>query len=329
MAEPADPSELLALQLMQQHWEELKAEQDDRPDEEMNDFKLALQMQLLSVVNHFQSLEDRRYCHQVYPQPDTEQLDPITATAAEQSEDASYWAPDTAAPRTVVGTLRIADSESSEASERGTADSSAAAADGPDLACAACHEVQDEKLATRVPCGHAYCPDCLTSLFEGATTDESLFPPRCCRQPIPLDAAKSWLPRGLITEFERKQLEFTTANRTYCSNTKCSLFIPPKDIASDRAHCQSCNEWTCTICKSAQHNDMCPDDPSKAEFVALKEENAWQQCFGCKNLVGLTSGCNHVTCRCGKQFCYECGDEWRTCSCEQWEERRIILRGNE
>ena len=31
-----------------------------------------------------------------------------------------------------------------------------------------------------------------------------------------------------------------------------------------------------------------------------------------------------VRCRCGYQFCYNCGSKWKTCSCEQWDERRLL-----
>jgi hypothetical protein len=45
----------------------------------------------------------------------------------------------------------------------------------------------------------------------------------------------------------------------------------------------------------------------------------------------LTLGC----CRCGYEFCYTCGKEWKnkkqTCSCLLWDERNLIrndIRGN-
>jgi hypothetical protein len=30
-----------------------------------------------------------------------------------------------------------------------------------------------------------------------------------------------------------------------------------------------------------------------------------------------------MTCYCGYEFCYECAAKWKTCRCEQWEERRL------
>jgi hypothetical protein len=31
-------------------------------------------------------------------------------------------------------------------------------------------------------------------------------------------------------------------------------------------------------------------------------------------------------CLCGAQFCYNCGIQWKTCSCEQWNEHRLLAR---
>ncbi|OQE07785.1 hypothetical protein PENVUL_c012G01243 [Penicillium vulpinum] len=31
-------------------------------------------------------------------------------------------------------------------------------------------------------------------------------------------------------------------------------------------------------------------------------------------------------CRCGAQFCYNCGQQWKNCECEQWDEHRLLAR---
>ena len=47
----------------------------------------------------------------------------------------------------------------------------------------------------------------------------------------------------------------------------------------------------------------------------LAEEEGWKRCFQCKALVEHREACQHMTCRCGTQFCYVCCRRWRTCSC--------------
>ena len=55
-----------------------------------------------------------------------------------------------------------------------------------DVACVACTEVCHPSEAITAPCGHAYCDECLANLFQSSMTDETLYPPRCCKQPIPI-----------------------------------------------------------------------------------------------------------------------------------------------
>ena len=47
----------------------------------------------------------------------------------------------------------------------------------------------------------------------------------------------------------------------------------------------------------------------------LAEEEGWKRCFNCQALVEHREACQHMTCRCGTQFCYVCGLRWRTCGC--------------
>jgi hypothetical protein len=35
------------------------------------------------------------------------------------------------------------------------------------------------------------------------------------------------------------------------------------------------------------------------------------------------------SCHCKAEFCYVCGARWKTCRCEQWEERRLYDRANQ
>ncbi|PYI20440.1 hypothetical protein BO99DRAFT_456587 [Aspergillus violaceofuscus CBS 115571] len=41
----------------------------------------------------------------------------------------------------------------------------------------------------------------------------------------------------------------------------------------------------------------------------------WQTCPRCGRLVELDSGCHHMICLCGVEFCYFCGRVWKTCRC--------------
>ena len=36
-----------------------------------------------------------------------------------------------------------------------------------------------------------------------------------------------------------------------------------------------------------------------------------------------------TVCLCRAQFCYECGETWKTCTCPQWRERLLLARAND
>ncbi|OAA64405.1 Zinc finger, C6HC-type [Niveomyces insectorum RCEF 264] len=207
--------------------------------------------------------------------------------------------------------------------------------------------------AIRAPCKHDYCAACIFGLFDAATKDETLFPPRCCRQTIPLGddddedgtgdgntdcgrLVRAALPPATIATFRAKALEFSTANRIYCHDPTCSTFIPPSTPAvdvdavdtantADAVVCPRCNKATCTLCKTAAHADFpCPDNESDKQMLALAAEQGWRRCNACQHIVELNTGCNHITCRCKAEFCYKCGEKWKTCPCDSYDEIHLV-----
>lgn len=195
------------------------------------------------------------------------------------------------------------------------------------------------------PCMHEYCRRCIADLFKAAMNDESLFPPRCCSQPIPLGLNQIFLPAKLVGQYRAKELEYATKDRTYCHSPNCSTFIPPVFIKGDIAICPKCQSETCSICKSPSHDDDCPQDIATLDLLGIAAENGWQRCYSCRRMVDLITGCNHISmfqrplgtalligillaCRCGAQFCYVCGVRWKDCSCDQWDEHRLLDRAN-
>jgi len=162
--------------------------------------------------------------------------------------------------------------------------------------CAVCFEEYRITSMFSLSCGDWYCVDCLKTLFLNATTDETLFPPRCCRQLIPLEYIQRELSINELRAFRDSEIEFSTHDRTYCSNLRCGKFIPPVDIAGDRAECPRCFDITCTACKAAFHegND-CPADLALQATISLAHAQGWQRCYACRAMVELDYGCNHMT----------------------------------
>ncbi|RYO75013.1 hypothetical protein DL766_007819 [Monosporascus sp. MC13-8B] len=204
--------------------------------------------------------------------------------------------------------------------------------------CEACGDRKHFAELARAPCRHEYCRGCLGRLFENAMVDETLFPPRCCKQPIPLHQNLVFLDADVARRFRGKAVEFSTPNRTYCHDGRCRAFVPPSRYVHDAedggsvaatARCGECGARTCTACKGAAHRGDCPHDVQLQQVIRLAREQGWQRCRNCWGMVELNMGCNHMTCRCGFQFCYVCGSRWKTCQCEQWDERRLLERAEQ
>ncbi|KAJ5277226.1 hypothetical protein N7524_003379 [Penicillium chrysogenum] len=75
--------------------------------------------------------------------------------------------------------------------------------------CIACSESRPESDTIQNSCSHVYCQGCVIRLLQNALADESLFPPRCCRQPLPLEGA-----RGIIND----ELWILLALDTFCQH---------------------------------------------------------------------------------------------------------------
>ncbi|KAH0359485.1 hypothetical protein KCU65_g9938, partial [Aureobasidium melanogenum] len=197
--------------------------------------------------------------------------------------------------------------------------------------CVACTDTLPWSRILEAPCGHHYCSECLSELFELSMKDETLYPPRCCQRTIPLEDAKLVLDPKLVRNFEHKSIELDTKDRTYCFDPRCSAFIPAEHIADDVTGCPDCGKRTCAVCKAAAHRGDCPHDEALQQLLQAAEAQGWQRCYSCRRLVELRHGCNHMTCLCGAQFCYVCGASWspRACNHPQWDEARLQERAEQ
>jgi hypothetical protein len=145
---------------------------------------------------------------------------------------------------------------------------------------------------------HHYCIECLRNMVTRASREEAYYPPRCCKQPIPLDKFKKYLTSEELDAISSASVEFSTTNRVYCSNRQCSRFIYPERVEPglDRATCGHCNQLTCSICKNPYHPDIdCPEDQAAQQAQELARQEGWQSCPDCHRLVDLMSGCFHMT----------------------------------
>lgn len=184
--------------------------------------------------------------------------------------------------------------------------------------CVSCLDDIPVKDTIQVPC-HSYCKDCFIRLVTAAVQNEQQWPPKCCLNQIPFRVIVKHIPDELKTTFQERasEWELPVSERVYCSNPECAVWIQPKKInlAKRQAKCER-GHVTCTICRGRAHSsDDCPQDYDMNLTNILAEEEGWKRCSNCHALVEHKEACQHMTCRCGHEFCYVCGQRWRTCQC--------------
>ncbi|PTB69823.1 hypothetical protein BBK36DRAFT_1110025 [Trichoderma citrinoviride] len=184
--------------------------------------------------------------------------------------------------------------------------------------CISCLDDVAVKDTVKVPC-HNYCRDCFVRLVSAAVQNEQQWPPKCCLNQIPFKTVLKNIPEELKKRFRERSSEWgiPVSERVYCHNADCGVWIKPGRISLVRrqARCEH-GHVTCIICRGQAHgNDECPQDQDLHLTKLLAEEEGWKHCYSCRALVEHKEACQHMTCRCGAQFCYVCGLRWRTCGC--------------
>ncbi|KAI3687783.1 hypothetical protein L1987_81486 [Smallanthus sonchifolius] len=198
-------------------------------------------------------------------------------------------------------------------------------------------------------CTHRYCYSCIKQHAEVKLLHGML--PKCphegCKSELRVESCEKFLTPKL-TEMMRQRLKedsIPVTEKVYCPHPKCSTLMSrtelrglPKLINEIGAvTCYKCHGNFCINCRVPWHKNMnCAEykrrnptqlvEESKLKNLAAK--NLWRQCIKCKHMIELAAGCYHITCRCGFEFCYTCGAEWKnkkaTCTCPLWDEENIV-----
>lgn len=188
------------------------------------------------------------------------------------------------------------------------------------LKCFCCHEpITGDTEPITTDCSHHFDVECFELIIGLAIKDVSL--PTCCGELIPTRRFLHRIPYELKTRFLEKEMEMMIEpkDRLYCPQPRCLAFIGDiSDTETLSASCWNCSFEVCTRCRREMHSSLIECRPSEddPEVLNMGQRKGWQRCYNCRSMVEILDGCNHITCRCSAEFCYQCGKPWRPRACE-------------
>lgn len=214
------------------------------------------------------------------------------------------------------------------------------AAEAVESSCVCCRDdFKKAKTLRTLPCSHKYCNKCLRILVQQALMEELKMPPKCCGIALSTPLLKSIMTHDEQSVFMKGIQHYATPweERVYCPKPSCNEFISrPRQVDPKRPFqlvCRECGTKICSICKHDAHGagQDCPLDWELDVVLRMGKAKGWKRCYKCRNLVELSQGCSHITCRCKAQFCYICGAIWdptigcpNYCTGEEELERRRL-----
>jgi len=229
------------------------------------------------------------------------------------------------------------------------------------LPCAICLEnVPKRKFHVIGTCMHGFCVECLEQQIL-QNVQSKKFPVFCpepqCGQTIATAECAILLDSDeAVAQLNKLEVEHSipVSQRFYCPYPTCSALMIAEPAATEpqrprgdggmqrdptpSAECMECHRLVCMICRSAWHSGYtCAQfqalNPGQRQaedqqLFQLAQNERWKRCMRCGHMIELNTGCNHITCQCGYEFCYQCGTEWQggtqRCGCAIWEERNLM-----
>ncbi|KAL1195115.1 E3 ubiquitin-protein ligase RSL1 [Cardamine amara subsp. amara] len=227
--------------------------------------------------------------------------------------------------------------------------------------CSICCEDRQSEMMLTLKCTHKFCSHCMKTYVEGKVQSSEV-PIRCpqvqCKHYISAAECKSFLPVATFKSFEEANVRSRNSGKIYCPYPNCSFLLDPLEcISSGRAsassssqsensccvECPVCERFVCVDCGVPWHASMSCEEfqilpvderyPDDITLHRLAKYKRWRRCQQCRIMIELAYGCNHMTCRCGHEFCYSCGAEYRegqqTCTCAFWDDEEEDLENAE
>ncbi|CAF1031505.1 unnamed protein product [Rotaria sordida] len=197
----------------------------------------------------------------------------------------------------------------------------------PDICTNCCCDMNELTPMTALKsCSHWLCNHCWKQYLENSI--KSIRVIRCpewnCCSLVDIGTILSLVNIHYMNIYERNiEKCLVNLSRSYikCPLKSCSIIFQIIDSGIDYVRCR-CGHQFCIDCKQEPHFPAtCTSYRAYIDEVyqngdLLSDYNTklivrGRHCVSCNNFIEKNGGCNHMTCRCGAEFCWLCTAYWK------------------
>ncbi|XP_057789353.1 probable E3 ubiquitin-protein ligase ARI5 [Salvia miltiorrhiza] len=208
--------------------------------------------------------------------------------------------------------------------------------------CKICMETVALGRTVSAPCGHPFCSGCWAGYVSAAVSDGATCLALRCPEPkcaavAGLDIVEAMAnedagARKLYRRCLLRSYVESSRTRKWCPGPGCDL-ATEFDVFGGGGGEETSYDVTCDCgfkfcwrCGEDHRPVACATVARWAEKNVSDENNAgWiiantKTCPGCLKPIEKNQGCNHMTCKCGQEFCWTCMQKWKSHShvCNQY-----------
>jgi ariadne-1 len=204
-----------------------------------------------------------------------------------------------------------------------------------EIECSVCLNDVPWQESMCLDCKHRFCKPCWKDSVENTVKNNSfelLFERLICMQRdctltilgcniYELVSEQTFL--HYLNMLTKAYIQENKATYSICPTTKCGLIAQPSKknekptnivvCECGTAYCFKCNLSAHAPASCSEMNKWLLKNTDDQASINLIKATA-TICPKCKEAMDRTTACNHITCKCGHQFCFQCLAAWGKCS---------------
>lgn len=218
------------------------------------------------------------------------------------------------------------DREAAEKALKREADLEIARKEGTLVECGCCFEEENLVSETEAcDAGHAFCVDCVRRAAEdvigkgrlefkclsSAQNCQASFSSRVMERVLLPAVYKGYLVRQQQDELKRSGID----DLAMCPFCDFAVIMPNKQDRVLKCLNEDCLRESCRLCREPSHIPLRCEEVEKNDEKSLRlhmeskmTAALLRTCVKCNRQFFKTEGCNHMTCTCGAEMCYVCGE---------------------